>query len=233
MSDLKRYYRNIFRNGEKCLPETGYDRLPRLELESHLAVSRYGSFRLTEAVRPSFDLTVIPQEGYRHDHYLDPVSGRSVPVLMASVSLERLFDTFLALLTPLGDVVDAVLETSHTRSGFGHSDLYRERIDIPILKSYFYEYEEILMNDGCTGVAVLNPRLPAEVQFDEHKMLIVYTHHIQPFEQILLREGIRRNDTMRLITEAEHVHTTKKEYASLFQKMCCTLGIDNECWALY
>jgi hypothetical protein len=95
---------------------------------------------------------------------------------VASVSRERLLDIFFALLTPLGDMVDAVLETSHSRSGFGHSDLYRDKIDMPILKSYFYEYEEVLMNDGCTGVAVLNPQVPAEVQFDEHKLLFAGLH---------------------------------------------------------
>ena len=129
---------------------------------------------LTDAVRPSYDLQVVPAQGYRHDTYRDEHNHTAVPVLMAAVSKERLFDTFMDLLDPLGSVVDVVLETSHNRDSQGHTDLYREHIDMPVLKSILWEYEDLLVNDGCTGLAVLNPDIPQEVQFDEHKLLIVY-----------------------------------------------------------
>ena len=132
-------------------------RTPARELESHLGVSRYGSFTLTEAVRPSYDLQVVPCQGYRHDSYRDEQSHNNVPVLMAAVSHEHLFETFMELLDPLGFTVDVVLETSHNRHNKGHSDLYREHIDLPVLKSVLWEYEEMQLNDGCTGMAVLNP----------------------------------------------------------------------------
>ena len=93
---------------------------------------------------------------------------------MAAVSKEQLFETFMDLLDPLGSVVDVVLETSHNRDSRGHTDLYREHIDMPVLKSILWEYEDLLVNDGCTGLAVLNPGVPQEIQFDEHKLLIVY-----------------------------------------------------------
>ena len=67
-----------------------------------------------------------------------------------------------------------MLETSHNRDTKGHADLYREHIDLPVLKSTLYDFEDLLLNDGCTGIAVLNPHVPQEVQFDEHKLLIVY-----------------------------------------------------------
>ncbi|NIP86911.1 MAG: hypothetical protein GTO03_15640, partial [Planctomycetales bacterium] len=76
---------------------------------------------------------------------------------MGSASTEALFDLFIDLLNPLGDQVDVVLETSHSRQGGGHRDLYREQIDMPVLKSILYDYEEMLLNDGCAGIAVLNP----------------------------------------------------------------------------
>ena len=84
-------------------------------MEAHLGVARYGSFLLTDAVRPSYDLKVVPAEGYRHDTYRDEQNRTTVPVLMAAVSAERLFETFMDLLDPLGGVVDVVLETSHHR----------------------------------------------------------------------------------------------------------------------
>src|SRR5690348_11833922 len=128
----------------------------------------YGSFRLTEAIRPSPELQVVPRQGYRINTYRDSTGAVQVPVLAASISREHLFDIFQALLEPLGQVVDVVLETSHHTSGGEHQDLLREHIDLPVLQSYFYDFEDLLLNDGCTGVAVVGTEGPMEVQFDEH-----------------------------------------------------------------
>src|SRR4051794_8557325 len=139
-----------------------------------MQVDQYGAFRLTNAVRPSLDLQVVPRQGYRVNTYRDAKAGLEIPVLAAAVSRESLFDLFLELLDPLGEVVDVVLETSHNAHSGRHSDLYREQIDLPVLKSYFCEFEDLLLDDGCTGVAVVAAGEPIEVQFDEHKLLIVY-----------------------------------------------------------
>ena len=37
------------------------------QLETHLKIARYGNFVLTDAVRPSYDLQVVPRTGFRHD----------------------------------------------------------------------------------------------------------------------------------------------------------------------
>lgn len=233
MGHLKRFFRNVLRDDSLSMSGGDFERIPKLEIESHLTVARYDEFSLTEAVRPSFDLRIVPRQGYRHDRYRDEQSRASIPVLMASVSSEHLFDTFIELLDPLGPQVDVVLETSHRRSGEGHADLYREQIDLPILKSFLYDFEDMLLNDGCTGVAVLNPNIPFEVQFDEHKMLIVYAEDLREFEKILQRRGIRCDQKMRFLTEAEHVHTTRDEYYRSFRQLQTTLGIDDEHHATY
>ena len=93
--------------------------------------------------------------------YRDEESQADVPVLMAAASKEQLFEVFMDLLDPLGSEVDVVLETSHNRQSRGHVDLYREHIDLPVLKSILWDYEDLLLNDGCTGIAVLNPARPA------------------------------------------------------------------------
>ncbi len=142
---------------------------------------------LTDAVRPSYDLQVVPCQGYRHDVYHDEETRASVPVLMAAASNEQLFETFMDLLDPLGSEVDVVLETSHNRDNRGHVDLYREHIDMPVLKSILWDFEDLLLNDGCTGIAVLNPAIPQEVQFDEHKLLIVYGENLATFEDVVAR----------------------------------------------
>ena len=174
MGFLKRFFRNVLREGAAPAGASSFQRLGEEELEAHLGVARYGNFLLSDAVRPSYDLQVVPTQGFRHDTYRDEQNRTAVPVLMASVSKELLFDTFMDLLDPLGSVVNVVLETSHNRDSQGHTDLYREHIDVPVLKSVLWEFEDLLVNDGCTGLAVLNPYVPQEVQFDEHKLLIVY-----------------------------------------------------------
>ncbi|MDR0871261.1 MAG: hypothetical protein LBN39_10775 [Planctomycetaceae bacterium] len=224
MGSLKHFYRNVLRDNTFFSNE--FDRIPKLELESHLTVAKYGNFTLSNAVRPSFDLNIIPRQGYRTEHYTGEGMQNPVPVLIASVSAEDLFDTFIDLLDPLGSTVDAVLETSHRRNNGRHTDLYREQIDLPILKSFLYECEEMILNDGCTGVAVLNPATAAEVQFDEHKLLIIYAENLNVFEKILQRHGIQKDETLQFLTEAEHIHTTRNDYERQFRQLQTTLGLD-------
>jgi hypothetical protein len=226
MGFLKRFFRNVFRDGAEVGTTSSFSKLSEEELEAHLGVSRYGDFILTDAVRPSYDLQVVPAQGYRHDVYYDEESRARVPVLMAAATKERLFETFMDLLDPLGFEVDVVLETSHNRQSRGHVDLYREHIDLPVLKSILWDFEEMLLNDGCTGIAVLNPGVPMEVQFDEHKLLIAYGHDLAPFEEVLGDRRIPCHDKMKFITEAEHVHSSSDQFAREFEELKMRLGMD-------
>jgi hypothetical protein len=195
------------------------------QLAAHLRVDRYGDFRLTDAVRPAPGVPVAPREGFRLDVYRDHGAGLQVPVLAAAVSRERLFDVFLQLLEPLGPIVDVVLETSHDSHGAAHRDLFREHIDLPVLMSMLCDFEDLLLNDGCTGVAAIASSGPMEVQFDEHKLLVVYAHDLEPFERVLLQAGIPRDDDLKLITEGEHLHNTDPRHADAFDRLCNRLGV--------
>jgi hypothetical protein len=195
------------------------------KVSAHLLVDSYGDFHLTEAIRPSLDLQVIPRQGYRRDTFRDPRSKLEVPVLAASISAEKLFDIFLDLLEPLGEVVDVVLETSHEADDGAHHDLVREQIESTVLLSNLYDFEDLLLNDGCTGLAVISTERPMEVQFDEHKLLIIYARDLKPFEAILDRAGVQRDDTMKLITEGEHLHSTDDRFADQFDQLCYRLSI--------
>jgi hypothetical protein len=227
MSFLQRFLERVLRNNPGRITRTSFDDLTQDQLDAHLRVGRYGNFSLTDAVRPSIGLEVIPRSGYRRDTYCDPESGSKMPVLAASVSAENLFDIFMDLLDPLGDVVDVVMESSHDSEPGSHADLYREHMDTVILKSTLYDYEPLLLHDGCTGMAALNPSGPMEVQFDEHKLLFVYAHDLQPFEDILLQYGLKRDDTLRFISEAEHLHSTDDVYHEQFEELMYRLGIDH------
>lgn len=204
----------------------GFEALSEQELEAHLGVSRYGDFELTDAIRPSYGLEVVPKQGFRHDVYRDEESRSDVPVLMAAATKSKLLEVFMDLLEPLGPTVDVVLETSHGHAGGGHTDLYREHIDMPILQSILWDFEELLTNDGCTGIAVLNPRMPQEVQLDEHKLLIVYGNELTAYEGILIDQHVDCDEQLRFITEAEHVHSTTDRFVEEFEELKMRLGMD-------
>jgi hypothetical protein len=214
-------------SNSRMVPTSSFEKLSNDELEAHMGVFRYGVFDLTDAVRPSYDLQVVPKQGFRHDSYVDPKSNVEVPVLMAAASKERLFDLFLDLIDCLGDTVDVVLETSHHGDSGEHEDLYREHIDVPVLKSILCEHEELLLNDGCTGIAILNPRKQQEIQFDEHKMLLCYGAPLSEFERVLIRHDVYPDESIRFLSEAEHVHCSTDTFSREFNRLTTSLGIDD------
>ena len=143
------------------------DAAPRRSMQQHLAVERYGQFTLPPAIRPSLDLQVVPEEGYRIDVF-DDGAGDPLPMLMAAVSQERLWDVFCDLLGEFGPTVDVILESHHHRQRPDQhpQGFLREHIDLPVLSSYLADFQELLMGDGCLGLAVVDPRGPAEIQFE-------------------------------------------------------------------
>lgn len=191
---------------------------------SHVRQNRYGDFLLTDAVRPGPGVPVPPREGYRLSRFRDAETGICLPVLGAAVSAERLFDVFLELLDPLGPSVHVVLETSHGRRGDRHTDLRRGDIDLPVLMSHFCDHEELLLNDGCTGVAVVSAARRIEVQLDEHKLLFVYARDLKPFRRVLRRYGVPRENDLQLIAEAAHLHHSDSRYEDEFQQFAARLG---------
>lgn len=232
MGFLKSFFDDVFAEERAAVvaapPASSFEQISDRDLEAHLEVDRYGDFLLTGAVRPSFNLEVVPTAGYRHDVYRDEENKTDVPVLMAAASRERLMDTFMELIEQLGPTVDVVLETSHGHRAGQHTDLYREHIDMPILQSTLWDFEDLLLNDGCTGVAVLNPRLPQEVQLDEHKLLIAYGANLSAYEQILDAQQIPCSEEIKFITEAEHVHSSNESYVQEFEELKMRLGMDGE-----
>ncbi|MBQ7813776.1 MAG: hypothetical protein IJX36_04905 [Thermoguttaceae bacterium] len=200
-------------------------RFDRERLEAHLAVAQYGSFRLTDAIRPSFDLAIVPEEGWRFDRYVDPETGAGVPVAIAAVSREKLFDVFFALLDGIGATVDVVVESSHRQNGTRDSAT-REGVDAPVLKSVFCDYEDPLLNDGCLGVAALDAEQPLEIQFDEHKLITVYGDDLSAAVATFRQFRVPRKPTMRFLNEAEHIHASRQSYWRAFDALKFDLGAE-------
>ena len=198
----------------------------RAAFEAHLARSSYGRFTLTEAVRPGWHAGVVPQEGYRFDSYADPQTRARLPAIIAAVSKERLFETFIDLLEPLGDTCEVVLESSHEKKGADRQEYVRESIERLVLESLLWDFEDLLTNDGCTGIAIMHPKLPMEVQLDEHKLLIVYAPSRTPFASRLEAGGLRRDDQMQVISQGEHLHTSHSRYSREFARLRHRLGAE-------
>ena len=208
MGFLQQFFQNVFQQSPLYqdyaigAAEAPIDPAPpqsdtgREELELLLSLDTFGDFRLTDAIRPSLHVDIEPCQGYRHDVYRDEESGKEIPVIMAAASREVLFQLFMQLINRLGPSLDVVLETSHDHASNGHVDFYREQIDAP------------------------------EVQFDEHKLLIVYGSPLEPFEHILEQHGVPCVPDMSFITEAEHVHTSSQDYNRQFDQLRTQLGID-------
>jgi hypothetical protein len=194
-------------------------------LEAHLARRRYGRFTLTEAIRPGWPLEVVPRAGYRHDTFVD-AQGDRLPALVAAVTSENLFDTFLDLLEPIGDVCDVILETAHDRPRGGHVDLIRHGIERTVLESVLWEFDDVLLDDGCTGIAVMHPERPLEVQFDAHKLLVVYAPDTTPFERVLRTRGVPADESIRFLFQAEHVHASHTRFARRFEELAARLAAE-------
>lgn len=206
-----------------AVEQSPFDNLTEAQLRAHSRRTCYDDIELTGAVVPSPDFSVMPKEGYRHDVYQDPQTGTNIPVLMAAASRKKLLSLFDDLLSALGNDVDVVLETSHLQGDgqftHSHEDLYRDGIDLPTLRSILTGYEDLLLEDGCTGIAVLNPRIPMEVQFDEHKLIIVYNDQRHVEEEVLRLHGLKRDDGMKFITEAAHMHASSDAYEQQFRAL--------------
>lgn len=181
--------------------------------------------RWSTAVRPAPGVMLTPIEGYRPKRPNRLANGWSPTALVVAADRSKSFDVFKALLEPLGPVVDVVLETSHFRTDGRHRDLQRAGVKRQGVVSYFNEFEDILTDDGCTGVAVMSTIVPWEVQFDEHKTIVIYAINRRPFREVLKRFGIRKRDDLVLVSEVKHVHHSSIEDAFKFRDLAKRLGM--------
>lgn len=228
MSFLNEFFLNVFQQSPAYQDYAAAQAEQHLRsIEAHLE-DLESDFVWTDAVRPSDMESLQGRQGYRHDVYRDDETGKEIPVIMAAASAEVVFPLFMQLVEQLGPTVDVVLESSHEQGHAGHVDFYREQIDSPVLNSALWEFEEMLTNDGCTGIAVLNPETPQEVQLDEHKVIIIYGSPLESFERILAEYDVHPVDDIAFVTETEHVHTSTRSFYEQFLQARTQLGIDED-----
>src|SRR5829696_8813633 len=113
MGFLKNFFTNVYANETQVRPATGFQQLSYVELEAHLNVCRYGEFELTDAVRPSYTLEVVPSAGYRHDVYRDEETPPEIPFLRAPVTRWRIMDLFVSHTNRLATAAKKSPKTTH------------------------------------------------------------------------------------------------------------------------
>lgn len=194
-------------------PRDAFLEMTEDELDAWMSTARFGDFVFTDAVRPSPNADFVPREGHDRFVWMDKETGRQCPVVMAAISRDKLFDAFLSLLEPLGDEVSVVLEASHGL-GDGHVDLRRDEIDTPVLLSAIMEFEDVILDDGLAGIAVLAHGL--EIKLDSHKVLYVYGQDLRRFESRLEVAEVPRREGMQFVTWYEHIHQSSPELTERF-----------------
>ena len=204
------------------------------QVETHCRITRYGDFILTEAVFPSYDLKVIPKTGMRHDTYYDGQKGRiadGISVVVISASREYLFELFMELVGLFRKTVDVVLESFYGLENDRNClEFLREKIDLVVLESILWDFEDLLLRDGLSGISIFGSNTSLEVQFDNHKLLVIYNWREarDRLLKILKRYNIPKDPTIKFITEAEHVHQSSEEMKAKFEELKRRIGADGE-----
>src|SRR3989344_1555052 len=211
---------NICRN-----PETpSFFGLTEEEISTHCRTKKYGDFTLTGAVAPSYDLVIVPENGFRQKPTVCCCCGCTIPFITISASKEILFDLFLDLVSALNSVVDVViiLYENHNKKSCGRR---RDDIDIATLLSILQEFEENLLGDGCLEVAVAREIPPVEIQLDDHKLIQIWHYqHIPNFIELMTKYGLKEKPEMYFITEAEHVHSSSEDSEKKFYELASRLS---------
>lgn len=229
MENIRHFFRNISRDCEKTHYPSSFERLEPEEVKTHLRIANYNGFRLPDAVRPAYDLQIIPRCGFRYNSFYDAEHHRFIPCITSAISEHDIFWLFYDMIELLGPAVDVILEISHHQSRMSeHLSFYREKIDVAVLKSIFIDYQDLLVADGCLSISLVNPDKVCEIQLDEHKLIMVYGEEVSNFLPTLKSHGVLFTPDMLFISEGEHVHCTRESYLEKIEQLMFALGISEK-----
>ncbi len=119
------------------------------DLAVHMRIKRYGSFLLTDAIRPSYEVDVKPQEGFtlRSKNW----HGSQ---LIAAVSAEKLVDVLESLLETMDSHVDFYVFSFHMTGSENPRVWTKTELDRTLALSFFHDHIDLFLNDGCLSIAV-------------------------------------------------------------------------------
>lgn len=153
---------------------------------------------------------------------MNPDSGKSIPVAVAAVSAPKLMGMLEGVLQKFSEAgcetVNVEIFSSRPEGDDRGGAWKREDIDIPVLASALEEYQELLLNDGLSGIAICSQQLEFELVFDEHKLFAFYGNPLLA-QEILREHGIELKPEMQFLTEAEHIHNSRTEFGDQFARL--------------
>jgi len=204
------------------------------QIQARLSVAQYGDLILPDAVRPAPNTPVNLCRGYRHDESCESrgimalfeEASQTLPVLTITESRGKIMELFKKLIKPLGERVDAILETHHNYPGGGnqHGHLYHMNIDMPDMQRLL-SAEDVLLNDGYAGLVIRNPETYQEAQLEDHKLIRVFhgDRH-DAYRRILEDNQVPCKEGMKVISEQNHFHFGRWDSAERFFQLAKELG---------
>ncbi len=196
------------------------------ELRDIAGTYQFGDFALTNAIRVARPPHgIIPTNGYNLSAY------RNLPEVAAAVSREKIFDALQEMLGSIAEdheSVTVVLESSHGRieHGLPHQDFFIDGVDMWKVRKVLADHEDLVINDGLTGVAVIAENDHRELQLTEHKLLIAYARRTKAFRERLAALGIPFDPAMHFVHHGAHFHMTDDAYPEQFRHMAAEFGLN-------
>ena len=187
-------------------------------------------FVLTKAVCPLDDSAVL-QVGYKKDYYED-----QIPVLIISQSAESLFALFADIVAHFFGIVfdncmvDFVIERSYSKD-CANAQFRADKKDFLTALSLIYEFEDILVDDGCVRICYVSDKFGFEIQLTEHKLIHVYSvrnKNIRKVREFLRERNIPEISDMKLVTDFSHVHESFDALKEKFDRFVFLSGAVEE-----
>jgi len=167
-----------------------------------------------------------PLEGYAQDEWEGSEHWPRTPVLHIAATSEKIIDLFRELLDPLGDDVRVFLKTQHGCYGHKMRQAMRGSIERIVLESTILDYEDFLLHDGWSSIAVQDLASTIEVRLPQSKMMVVYARQCDPFVDTLHRFDLHRLPTCPDLLPGQYGCTSEKCFEDQFEEICSDLEAD-------
>ena len=203
-------------------------------------------FELTDAVCPINEFGLWA--GFQRATYFDQVSG-VLQVVIINETKSLLFDLFTDLAEELLKIekvkrscIDVVLESRHIpddKTGFGKkydccdraeffTDFVASHVDPVSFLSKLFDFEDLIMNDGFTGVSLLAIAAFCELRLDVHKVISVFSKRPNVAERMaafLKKRGVAQLPIQaHTVAEKPHVHIGHSNYKDRFDQFVESVG---------
>lgn len=194
--------------------------LPSRLRDSHIVRERYRGFILPPAIRPAYDLKVVPVEGFCWR-----MGEGDVPCALVSVSRGRILLVLRRLLEFFGQRLTWVELTNDRAENSKRHIFSYGGIDPLVLASHLSIFEDFIVGDGAVRLSFEAQGIDLRITLEEHKLLCVTTTR-KKYERALvelMRElGIEEKlDMWMIIDDPRHIHLSapRREFSVEFKKL--------------